>query len=84
VHAVDEPGYPIRRQLTLPAFDPADPVPRYLSNATMPDGRPAEVAVLVVDAVDGAPGGRAPAVAAAIAAGTGSRVVLAVLAPERP
>ncbi|MBM9467939.1 phosphoribosyltransferase domain-containing protein [Nakamurella leprariae] len=89
VHAVDRPGYPIRRSIPLPAFDPADEVPRYVHNAGAGwDAGPADeriaeadVVVLVVDAIDGA--GRADQAAAAIAGATGAPVVLAVLQAER-
>jgi hypothetical protein len=69
VHAVDQPGYPVRRRIDFVSDDAGTAVTRHLYNA----GDEADV-IVVVDEGDARPG--ADGVAAAIAAATGADVVL--------
>ena len=69
VHAVDQPGYPVRRRIDFVSDDAGTAVTRHLYNA----GDEADV-IVVVDEGDARPG--ADGVAAAIAAATGAGVVL--------
>ena len=69
VHAVDQPGYPVRRRIDFVSDDAGTAVTRHLYHA----GDDADV-IVVVDEGDARPG--ADGVAAAIAAATGADVVL--------
>nr|WP_275889371.1 phosphoribosyltransferase family protein [Nakamurella flavida] len=83
VHALDVDGYPVRRRVVLPAFDPADDVPRYVYNLADPDRPvPPAAVVLVLDTTDAADAAVVERVAAALTAATGAPVLTAVLAQE--
>lgn len=79
VHAVDQPGYPVRRRIDFVRDDAGTAVTRYLYNAGYPDARypdagDHEDVIVVIDEGDARPG--PDGVAAAIAAATGAEVVL--------
>ena len=83
VHALDVEGYPIRRRVVLPAFDPADELPRFVYNLTDPDRQVEPAAILLVlDATDAADPDTVERVGAALTAATGAPVITAVLAAE--
>jgi hypothetical protein len=84
VHAVDEPGYPVRRRIDFVSDDAGTAVTRHLYNAGRPDAGHPDAAdhvagqradlIVVIDEGDARPG--SDGVAAAIAAATGTGVVL--------
>jgi phosphoribosyltransferase-like predicted ribonucleoside biosynthesis protein len=84
VHAVDQPGYPVRRRIDFVSDDAGAAVTRHLYNAGYPDAGGDDAGdhyagdhydvIVVIDEGDARPG--ADGVAAAIAAATGADVVL--------
>jgi len=81
---VDEPGYPVRRRIDFVSDDAGTAVTRHLYNAGRPDAGHPDAAdhvagqradlIVVIDEGDARPG--SDGVAAAIAAATGTGVVL--------
>jgi len=79
VHAVDEPGYPVRRRIDFVSDDGGAAVTRHLyngasPNADYPDAEAHADVIVVIDEGDARPG--ADGIAAAIAAATGAEVLL--------